>query len=551
MWDLIQEQLSEGAPGGPLARRDVYKFDPGNPGSFTSVYLGPLMGEFEEAGSSGFTATESSEEAARAKVQEGLDFLGVTQDAVLLEFSDVGNFQFVAGAGNGPPEPTEFTITVEVSIANSPLKKTKSFPQFTAASSVTKQGKKGQVFNSTLRKMADAYAEFIVGVFEGNFNALQRDAMVPSTGRPDRLSQLTAQFDAAANTALNTDNFKSTEKGRRTIKVEKFGKIGSPIHSPIRPISDAGGYEHFGSYRYGRGLSIEKGGTFAWLHNNDDPFGRLSAQAGEELMQVLTIIKGGKGQATRDAQKSATAGLISQVEKIREEEVVQQAQRSIDALPSDQREEAQRRLDSELQSRAELRTALSLLLGTFGEATVNELLSTNVIADGSVEVIDVENGIYATQLEMKFANFAASYTNSGQFKTSVSNAAYRLVDLTNHLQHPDMQACSCKGSVSDVALAAFGRLQFAPVEGIDGERSPAEAFVAEQMLLDSVDYFYQQKALRGEVLNPNQTPDAGLFDKLKSQIGTNLSGVRNGFVSIGNQFSEIPEQFREIRGGRG
>ena len=71
--------------------------------------------------------------------------------------------------------------------------------------------------------------------------------------------------------------------------------------------------------------------------------------------------------------------------------------------------------------------------------------------------------------------------------------------------------------------------------------------MAEQIINESVDYFYQQKALRGEVLNPNQTPDAGLFDKLKSQIGTTLSGVRDGFTSSREQFSDVPEQFRTLR----
>jgi len=335
--------------------------------------------------------------------------------------------------------------------------------------------------------------------------------------------------------------------------VEKFATKGSPIHTPIRPISDAGGYEHFGSYRYGRGLTIEPGGSFAWLHNSDDPFRRLSAQAANELVTALTQIKapkGGKGRATAEFQKKAQARLVEKIDDLREEEDFLKRESAIELLPPEQQGRAQTQLDAEIQARAELRLALGkMMTSQTGQEAVNELLTLNPAPDGSAEVIDIENGVNATQLEIKFSNFAASYTKTGPFKQSVANAAYRLVDLTNHLQHPDLQACSCKGSVSDVALAAFGRLQFAAVDGIDEERSPAEAFVAEQIINESVDYFYQQKALRGEVLNPNQTPDAGLFDKLKSQIGTTLSGVRNGFVSIGTQFSDVPEQFRKI--GRG
>jgi hypothetical protein len=66
-----------------------------------------------------------------------------------------------------------------------------------------------------------------------------------------------------------------------------------------------------------------------------------------------------------------------------------------------------------------------------------------------------------------------------------------------------------------------------------------------------VDFFYQQKALRGEVLNPNQTPNAGSFEGVKNLIGTSLSNARTGFSSIGEQFSSVPEQFRNIRNGEG
>jgi hypothetical protein len=61
-----------------------------------------------------------------------------------------------------------------------------------------------------------------------------------------------------------------------------------------------------------------------------------------------------------------------------------------------------------------------------------------------------------------------------------------------------------------------------------------------------VDFFYQQKALRGEVLDPNQTPDAGSFEGVKNMIGTSLANARTGFTSTGEQFSNVPEQFREL-----
>ena len=572
LWDMISADLSSNPPAGPDAAIPIPVYDPENPSIppdldiHDEIYLSAGIKQFSEAVFSAFTVTGNSEED-----QDDLDDI----------FEDAGfdpNAALPPEENNEPlflpsvPEVDKFgqpvqrdliatrvrppTLTKENRISLIPLSILKSAPQFAPPSSVTKQGKKGQNLNATLRKLADAYAEAIAGDFERVFDGLQKLAMDPGKGREARLANLMQQIDAAANSALDDDDFKSTEKGRRTIKVEKFATHGSPIHTPVLPVSDAGGYEHFGSYRYGRGLTIEKGGTFAWLHNDDDPFGRLSAQAAEELVGVLSLIKQGKFQANADFQKSVQSALVQKIDEIREEEnnLRQQQEETPefkyglgDARPREP-------TDLEIESRAQLRLALSIMMQTqTGQAAVNELLTTNPVSDGSAEVIDIkaDPAINATQLEIKFSNFAASYTKSGPFKTSVSNAAYRLVDLTNHLQHPDLKACACKGSSADVALLAFGRIQFSPVEGINPEDQPAEAFVAEQMLTASVDFFYQQKALRGEVLNPNQTPDAASFEGVKRLIGTSLSNARTGFTSIGEQFSNVPEQFRNIRNGEG
>ena len=569
LWDLIVSQLSEDPPGGEDAAVPVPRFDPENRSPdpvvdallFENEYLAVgLSANFLDVLVSAITlpatdAVSGLEDINDYLERQGLDTTGELKEQELdpLFLPSVrqrDRFGQVVANDVIPTRIRPPTLTKEVHIAEFSLKDLRQTPQY-AATGPTKQGKKGQAFNATIQKLADAYAEVLATEFANSFDDLQELAMKPSTNREQRLSELTGAFDLAANTVLNDDGFKSTEKGRRTIKVEKFGKTGNPIHSPVRPISDDQGYEHFGSYRYGRGLTIESGGSFAWLHNSDDPFRRLSAQAAEDLVRTLTRVKApmkGKGKAAKDAQKRAQGELVEKIDELRAEEDALNREGAIALLPFEQQQAAQKQLDAEIRSRAELRLALSnMMMNGPGQEAVNELLSLNPAPDGSVEVIDVEGGVNATQLEIKFSNFAASYTKSGPFKQSVTNAAYRLVDLTNHLQHPDMQACSCKGSASDVALAAFGRLQFASVEGIDEERSPAEAFVAEQIINESVDYFYQQKALRGEVLNPNQTPDAGLFDKLKSQIGTTLEGVRNGFTSTGDQFSKVPEQFRKIK----
>jgi len=573
LWDMIASDLSPNPAAGPDAAVPIPVYDPDNPSVppdldiFDEVFLSEGIKPFGDAVFSTFTVTGDSEAQAEDDLDGFLTSLGVDASATLEpegelpeEFlptvEEVDRFGQPIRGDQIPTRVRAPSLTKDIRIDIFPLSEMKSFPQFTPPSSVTKQGKRGQNLNATLRKLSDAYAEQITAIFERVFDGLQLLAMNPGKGREARLANLMQQMDAASNTALDDDDFKSTEKGRRTIKVEKFASKGSPIHVPVLPVSDALGYEHFGAYRYGRGLTIEKGGTFSWLHNDGDPFGRLSAQAAEELVSTLSLIKQGKFEANAELRKSVQAALVQKIDEIREEENnLQQQQEETpefkyglgDARPREP-------TDLEIESRAQLRLALSLMMQTqTGQNAVNELLTTNPAADGSAEVIDIEAepAINATQLERKFSNFAASYTKSGPFKTSVSNAAYRLVDLTNHLQHPDLKACACKGSTADVALLAFGRIQFSPVEGINPEDQPAEAFVAEQMLTASVDFFYQQKALRGEVLNPNQTPNAGSFEGVKNLIGTSLSNARTGFSSIGEQFSSVPEQFRNIRNGEG
>jgi len=496
LWDLIRADLSENPPGGKPAQVPLPRFSPDNPQTDPDFLV------YDEA------------------------FVG----AVIPDFQDA-------------------VVVQDVKIDIFPLSELKSFPQFAAPSGVTKQGKKGQNFNSTLTKLADAYSEVLTGIFEKVFDGLQVLAMEPGKGREARLSLLTGQMDLVSNTALDSDGFKSTENNKRTIKIEKFATIGKPIHTPVIPISDGQGYEHFGNYRYGRGLTIEPGGTFAFLHNNDDPFGRLSANAASELVDTLSLIK--QGNTTKDNQEfqqNAQAQLAARIEEIRAEEDTQQERDRISQLPVEEQAQATAQLERQVQSRAELRLALSILMQTqTGQAAVNELLTTNPAPDGSVEVIDDQGNINATQLERKFSNFAVSYAKDASFKTSVANSAFRLVDLTSHVQSPDLSACSCKGATADVALLAFGRQQFLAVEGIDPNERPAEAFVAEQILLGSVDYFYQQQALRGQVLNPNMTPNALSFEGIKHTLGTGLTNVRTGFSSIGTQFSDIPESFRTLR----
>jgi len=49
----------------------------------------------------------------------------------------------------------------------------------------------------------------------------------------------------------------------------RFASVDNATFSPVFPVSDAKGYEHYGSYQYGRGLSIEPGGNYERLMSSD------------------------------------------------------------------------------------------------------------------------------------------------------------------------------------------------------------------------------------------------------------------------------------------
>lgn len=69
--------------------------------------------------------------------------------------------------------------------------------------------------------------------------------------------------------------------------------------SPVFPVSDAGGYEHYGSFQYGRGLTIEPGGNYERLMATD-PFQYISDEARERFLQALR--SNADGRAARVAR---------------------------------------------------------------------------------------------------------------------------------------------------------------------------------------------------------------------------------------------------------
>lgn len=58
--------------------------------------------------------------------------------------------------------------------------------------------------------------------------------------------------------------------------------------SPVFPVSDALGYDHYGSFQYGRGLSVEPGGNYERLMAND-PLSFLTDEQRERFLRLLRL----------------------------------------------------------------------------------------------------------------------------------------------------------------------------------------------------------------------------------------------------------------------
>jgi hypothetical protein len=399
-----------------------------------------------------------------------------------------------------------------------------TFSQVASLPGYKPQGKQqddGRWFQRAVNVLAGGYAVRITKQLEDMFLLLQKDALEPSTGLPDRLQAIQFAFNGAAGKAIGIERvLDMITKNVVDTKAQKDGKIEKPLHSPVYPVSDEKGYEHYGAYRYGRGLSVEPGGTFEFLHKGQDPFQNVTAQTAEEFLRVFTLVKSGKISAASTTLKGiqdATARMAAFVLEERQETLtdrfggttadgVVDSQDPLEELgvgalglsPADRTE-----LEQSVQDLAGVVTALGDT--SQGQDALRELLTANgdnpdLLNQDSFDITD-------TQFARNFVNFAVNYGKSPVFKTTAANAAYQLADLTAHLLSRAGQSCVCRGSYADVLLAAYARRSFVTVEGINQKEQPAVAFASEQIIKGAPGLSLQQRRYRGAI-SEGPIPDA-------------------------------------------
>lgn len=83
----------------------------------------------------------------------------------------------------------------------------------------------------------------------------------------------------------------------------RLQESNSDEYSPVYPVSDALGYEHYGSFQYGRGLSIEPGGNYERLMATD-PLQYVTDTQREQFLRALHSPVEGRGTRVRESLAS-------------------------------------------------------------------------------------------------------------------------------------------------------------------------------------------------------------------------------------------------------
>lgn len=383
-----------------------------------------------------------------------------------------------------------------IPIASTSIEALSQVPGYTSPRARTSDG---QNYQPTIDRVVSAYAAIITGVVKAGFDAAQAAAFDPPQEREIRLSQVQSAFDPILRAVAGSEAIPWMARASDP-KVSKGGKSTKTIHSPVFPVSDEQGYEHFGAYRYGRGLTIEPGGTFEYVHQNSDPFRNVSASSIEEFLQTLAQVKGqqggvGGGQlaSIREAASSALQqALVAAGETLDGPSLGAEVPAEIRKKQTDIE---QTLTDIELVAKELARTPQ-------GQDALRELFAAN----GDDNVITQDNwDLSNTQFQRNFANFAATYAMSAPFKTTVGNAAYQLSDITAMLSGSD-GACHCRGDLADVVLSALGREDFVSVTTEDA----AAAFVSDVIAGRAPSYQQEMQGLGGQVVDANQ-PNSKAF----------------------------------------
>ena len=299
------------------------------------------------------------------------------------------------------------------------------------------------------------------------------EAFVRHTDR--MVGAATRQMKTPADRVVVTDAwaaaFQVGAAAKNTTKTHGTKVISKPetTYSPVFPVSDAQGYHVVGSYRYGRGVSIDPEGVFDQLHKKD-----ILSLLDRHLVDKILAFFVNKEKIGVPITKTVT--LKNGTQKV---------------VPV---------LDKNV-SDADRAKYLN-------EEALRQLRAANLT---DKQILDysgaINKGTQSNQLDFSLANIFSTDKIDGVQKVPVINAAYSLADLS--VQQAG-QVCLCKAAEAQMQIEAYGQTEFLSAstsgppeaEGLGtGTGNAATRWVSSQAELAAAQWEQQQQAYRGQVLD--------------------------------------------------
>lgn len=291
---------------------------------------------------------------------------------------------------------------------------------------------------------------------------------------------------------------KAATQGKGRFKLGKRVKKPKPkrtfAYSPVFPVSDEGGYEVVGSYRYGRGLRITPASTFEEL-TNLDPLQFADRQAVEDFVDVL--------------QGNSPSGIGT---------VDEGNNRVAVGSPNVVRDAVERQL-------------------------VESILSNPAAPPELIEQLNDPDLQTSTGLR----NFIAR-NNEGVERLPVNNAAFTLGDLSSFV---DNQPCTCRAAEADILMEAFSTDNIVEVV-VPGNLDQVSKFVQGLNVERSLTWRRNRDAIAGTRPSRRESNFREALRGFRSQLDNfNAPGssTRAALDALNNAAEGVVVAARDVRGG--
>jgi len=288
------------------------------------------------------------------------------------------------------------------------------------------------------------------------------------------------------------------------------------LQTPVFPVSDARGYEVFGSYRYGRDVDIDPNGVFDALHNQS-PLDILDKHQMDLILRVI-VKKEGLYADVPVENPDGSVKTDKNGNPVTRKELLE---------GQDAYDEASRQVIAALRR----------------EYTDKQLLDLGL----------AEKTSDPNMLEINFMNWFSEKGKEGVQKLPINNAAYSLADMT---LHTSKRICSCKMAEAEVMLDAAGQDNFldfaapanqtADTAGTGEEDRPTQWLMAE-VARQSGAWKVSQDALRGTVPDTRKSTIVSTILSTGEAFRDQVDRISEQTRALTAQAESIEEEARRIR----